>query len=335
MSTANFVPETWKLTGDDARKTLRDFGRWKLVRDAFKRLRVADGFSHARSMAYVTSLVLLQAIIALVGLASALGRGGASDVIVRTLKAAAPGPAGTLLTNAVTQAHRTGASHRFLGLAFGLVGALITGSTLMGQLERGLNRMYGVEQDRPSVQKYGLALVLTITTGLLASGAFALMAFGRTIGDGIDNSAMATTWAIVRWPIALVLIGAAITVLFQRSPRRRQPGLSWLAFGATVSVALWTVSTVALGAFFSATKSFGQTYGPLAGIVALLLWSLFSSIALLFGGAVAAQLEAIRVGASAPQDREKVAQSEPEHVDTEPVAHDADAVADVVSSGRR
>src|SRR5690348_5611100 len=132
MSTATPVPETWELTGDDARQTLRVCGRKKLLRDAFVRLRVADGFSHARSLAYVTALVLVQAIIALVGLASALGRGGASNVIVRTLKAAAPGPAGKLLTDAVTQAHRSGASHRYLGLTLGLLGALITGSTMMG-----------------------------------------------------------------------------------------------------------------------------------------------------------------------------------------------------------
>jgi YihY family inner membrane protein len=330
VSTANFVPETWELSSDDARKTLRTTGRKKLVHDAFMRLRVADGFSHARSMAYVTSLVLLQGIIALVGLASALGRGGLSNVIVRTLQAAAPGPAGRLLTQAVEQAHRTGASHRYLGLLVGLVGAFITGSTLMGQLERGLNRMYGVEQDRPSVQKYGLALFLTVTTGLLATGAFALLAFGRTIGDSIDNATLETLWAVVRWPIGLALIGAAITVLFQRSPRRRQPDLSWLAFGATVSVLLWTVSTVALGAFFSASKSFGETYGPLAGVIALLLWSLFSSIALLFGGAVAAQLEAVRAGTSRPQDPQKVEQSEPDRGD----AAGARRAAEAVGAGR-
>jgi YihY family inner membrane protein len=330
VSTANFVPETWELSGDDARATLRSCGRKQLVRDAYMRLRVADGFSHARSMAYVTTLVLLQGIIAMVGLASALGRGGASNVIVRTLEAAAPGPAGKLLTEAVTQAHRNGVSHRYVGLLFGLVGALITGSTLMGQLERGLNRMYGVEQDRPTAQKYGLALLLTVTTGLLATGAFALMAFGRTIGAGIDNAALETLWAVVRWPIALALIGAAITVLFQRSPRRRQPALSWLAFGATVSVLLWTACTVALGAFFSATKSFGQTYGPLAGVVALCLWALFSSIALLFGGAIAAQLEAVRAGASAPQDPEKVERSDPDHGEGEGSRREAI----VIGSGR-
>ena len=41
--------------------------------------------------------------------------------------------------------------------------------------------------------------------------------------------------------------------------------------------------------------------GHSPGIVALLLWALLSSIAVLFGGAVAAQLEAVRAGDPAPQ----------------------------------
>jgi uncharacterized BrkB/YihY/UPF0761 family membrane protein len=46
-------------------------------------------------------------------------------------------------------------------------------------------------------------------------------------------------------------------------------------------------------------------------MVALLLWSLFSAIAVLFGGAVAAQLEAVRAGVREPQDQAKVEHSEP------------------------
>lgn len=312
MSTANQVPETWELTGDDARETLRRTGRARLMRDAFVRLRVADGFSHARSLAYVTSLVLVQAIIAVVGLASAVQRGGISNVIVRTLRAAVPGPAGRFLTDAVTQAHRAGASHRYAGLLFGVAGALVTGSTLMGQLERGLNRIYGVEQDRPSVRKYGRAFVFTITTGVLTTVAFALLALGRNVGDAIDSRAVSRTWSAVRWPAGFLLVTLVMTVLFRYSPRRRQPAPTWLAFGATLSTLLWTAATVLLGVFFSASSSFGQTYGPLAGVVALLLWSFLSSVAILYGAAVAAQLEAVRAGESRPQDRAKVAHSEPD-----------------------
>jgi uncharacterized BrkB/YihY/UPF0761 family membrane protein len=90
MSTATLVPETHELTGDDARATLSHVGRRQLLSDAFLRLRVADGFSHARSLAFVTSLVLVQGLIALVGLATALGQGRISDAIVRAIEAAAP-----------------------------------------------------------------------------------------------------------------------------------------------------------------------------------------------------------------------------------------------------
>jgi uncharacterized BrkB/YihY/UPF0761 family membrane protein len=79
-----------------------------------------------------------------------------------------------------------------------------------------------------------------------------------------------------------------------------------------VAAFAWLVVTAGLSAFFSLSKSFGQTYGPLAGVVALLLWSLLSAVAVLYGGAVAAQLEAVRAGVREPQDQEKVDHSEPE-----------------------
>src|SRR4029079_8970532 len=155
-----------------------------------------------------------------------------SRVVVRSLKAAVPGPGGDLLTETVLQAHRAGLSPRYAGLVFGLVGALITGSTLLGQLERGLNRIYGVEQDRPSLQKYGLALALAMTSGLLVVSSFALLAMGENIGNSIDNETANEAWSILRWPFAVVLATLAMTLLFKWSPRRRQPALSWLAFGS-------------------------------------------------------------------------------------------------------
>ena len=90
-----------------------------------------------------------------------------------------------------------------------------------------------------------------------------------------------------------------------------------MTFGASVSVVLWATATLLLGSFFAASSSFGETYGPLAGIVALLLWSLLSAVSLLFGAAIAAQLESVRAGEPEPQDDAKVEHSEPE---LEPVA---------------
>src|SRR5262249_35831150 len=154
----------------------------------------------ARSLAFTMALVLVQAIIAIVGLASALRGHGPSDTIVDTLRRAAPGPAGDLLTGAVQQAGDNGVADRYAGLVLGLIGTLITGATLMGQMERGLNRIYGIERDRPTIRKYGQALMLTVTAGLLATAAFVLGAFGRALGHAIGGPAGDTVWKVCRWP---------------------------------------------------------------------------------------------------------------------------------------
>jgi YihY family inner membrane protein len=312
MSTAQLVPETWELSGDEARETLLETGRRRLLADAFMRLRVADGFSHARSLAFMTSLVLVQGLIALVGFASLLGQDDVSAVIVRTIKGAAPGPAGRVLTQAVVQAQSNGSADRYAGLAFGLVGALIAATTATGQLERALNRLYGVEQDRPSLRKYGFAFLVALSAGTLSACAFAALAFGRTVGDAIHDERLSAAWNATRWPLALALTATAVTMLFRWCPRRHQPAASWLAFGSVVSVVLWTTVTLGLATFFRLSSSFGETYGPLAGMLALLLWALLSAISILYGAAVAAQLEAVRAGTAAPQDEEKVAESEPD-----------------------
>jgi YihY family inner membrane protein len=311
MSTAHLIPETWELSGDDARTTLRTCGRGRLVGDAFQRLRFADGFSHARSMAFMISLAAIQGMIAMVGLARAFGESGVTRVMVRSVDGAAPGPVADLLTVAIEQAQKAGAHRNFIGIAFGTIGWLITATTAMGQLERGLNRIYGVEQDRPTVQKYARAFLLAVSAGALLTVSVGLLAFGRTLSSSIDSGAWARAWDIATWPIGLGLALASVALLFHLCPRRRQPAWSWLAFGAAIAVALWGIVTLSMGVFFAHSSSFGETYGPLAGMVALLLWALLSSVAVFLGAAIAAQLEAVRAQAATPQDEAKVAESEP------------------------
>jgi YihY family inner membrane protein len=302
VSTAALVKETWNLTGDDARRTLASTGRMSLLKDAVVRLRSADGTSHSRGLAFAVSLVLVQGLVVVVGFAVATGSAGFRQLLLDTIQASAPGPTSDLLTNAVEQATRVGRQHRYLPLTIGLIGTLVTATIAMGQLERAMNRIYGIEKDRPFVEKYKLALALAVSAGLVIAAAFALLAFGRGL---VDEGTARSFWIVVRWPIGVALVAAGLAVLFQWAPRRRQPGWAWLAFGAWVSVAGWTLVTAALAIVFNISKTFGQTYGSLAGLVALQLWTFFSALAILYGVAVAAQLEAVRAGVSQPQDPSK------------------------------
>ena len=298
MSNATRVPETYELDGDDARRTLAETGTLELLKDSFVRFRAADGFSHARSLAFTTSLILVQGLIVLIGLASAFGDARFIRAAITAIETAAPGPAANVLKTVVEQASQVGNEKLYLPLLLGLVGLLITSTTAMGQFERSLNRLYGLEQDRPTLEKYARAFVLALTAGTFIAVSFIVLAFGRGwLSSGVET--------VLRWPLAILLAAVGLGTLFSYAPKRRQPQWPWLAFGAAVAVTLWTIATLLLALAFRASSNFGDTYGPLAGIVALQLWTLLSACTILYGGAVMAQLEAVRAGVTEPREAEE------------------------------
>ncbi len=126
-----------------------------------------------------------------------------------------------------------------------------------------------------------------------------MFAFGRR--SDTASGVLHATWPYVRWPLGLAVATIALAAILRWSPHRRQPAWSWLVFAAAICVAGWVLVTVALGRALTLTTSFGDTYGSLAGLVALQLWTLLSAIAIFFGAAVAAQLEAVRAGAPRPR----------------------------------
>jgi Predicted membrane protein len=154
------------------------------------------------------------------------------------------------MTQAVDQAHQAGASNRSTALILGLVAVLISGTILMGQLERGLNRIYGIEQDRPTASKYLHAFVLAITAGLLITAAFVTLGVGRSVAASLGSHTSVQIWNVIRWPVGLALAMVAIALLYRWAPRRRQPAWSWLGFGSFVAVGIWTLSTIGLSLFF-------------------------------------------------------------------------------------
>jgi len=306
MSTATSVPETYDLEGDDALETLRRTGIGRLVKDSFQRFRAADGFSHARALAFQVTLTLLPALIATVGLASILNAKKFSTLILQTADRFAPGPAGDIVRDAFRQGQRASGGGARAALVFGLLTAVVSAALAFAQIERGANRIYGVEQDRPTQQKYLTGLVLACTAGLLAVLAFVLIVIGSDIGRATGLSgAISEIWAFLRWPVAIGLIVGAMALLFRESPRRRQPAASWLAFGSGVSVLLWFLFTGLLSLYLTQSTSFGETYGPLAGMIGLLLWTFLTSLAIYLGIAFAAQLEAVRAGTPGPVTGER------------------------------
>ena len=309
MSTAQSVPPTHgELEGDEALDTLRRCGRRRLVWDAITRFRAADGFSHARALAFQAVLTLLPAIIAVVGLAATLEQEGFSNAVRVTIGALAPGAAGDILTAALRQG--SSAATRETGeiaVVGGFLAAVASGMAAMTAIERGANRIYGVERDRPFVRRYLVALALALTAGVLALASVAVLVGGAAIADAIGWGARVdAVWSVARWPLGLAFTVTSIALLFEVAPRRRQPEASGLAFGAVAAAGLWLAFMGVLALYLEATGAFGATHGPIAGTIGVLLWALLTSIALFGGLALAAQLEAVRAGVPGPRVEREV-----------------------------
>ena len=239
VSTATPVPETWELTGDDARRVLARRrsppdppGR---VHAAARRRRI-----QSRALARVRDVARCSCRRSSRSSASRSRSETASfsRVVVRSLQGGGSGPG----RNAPDARRHAGASRRSRPIAtpgsiFGLVGSLITGSTLVGQLERGLNRIYGIEQDRPTLQKYGRALALTVTVGHAWRSRPSRSSRSASRSATRSTTAPRTTlWHVVRWPVGgRARRRSRSRCSSDRAPRRRQPSLSWLAFGAGIA----------------------------------------------------------------------------------------------------
>lgn len=313
MSLVKRVPETATMARDKLPdvgpwRTLRQYGGWRLLREAFLRFRYGDGFSHARALGLQLALASVPLVIAVVGLSRSLGTAGLGEVVRRTALKLAPGGGAGVLDRALSPSGTSVENYDEVALWLGLAFAVASLTTAMGQVERGANRLYGVQRDRPSMAKYGRALLMSLMVGIPAmvgvTVLLAAAAFGQAVEEvySVDDDAVLA----VGLPAGAVLVAAAAAFVFRRAPRRTQPGMRWLAVGAVVSVLLWAAATGMFAAYLHLSNNFESVYGPLTGIMALLLWSELTAMALLYGLACAAQLEGARAGLliGAPEDPE-------------------------------
>ncbi|WP_189822901.1 YihY/virulence factor BrkB family protein [Streptomyces finlayi] len=312
MGTAVHVPQTRdmigeELSGDEALMALRHYGGRRLLLDAFARFRYADGFSNARSLGYQVVLGIVPFLVAVVGAAATVHNEAVGRVVERTLVGIVPGNSADLVADAFGETRRSAGSGVWSAVAMwtGLVFALVNLTSAMAQIERGANRIYGIERDRPFAQKYGRSLLLAMAAGVPLVLGFLVLVAGDAVGEALAGAlgwsdGWLGWWQAMDIPAGVLLAWVASAVVLRWSPRRRQPGYTWLAFGSAVHLVLWVGATWLLTFYVAKSGSFGALYGPLTAFVALLLWANLTGIALFLGIAFAAQLEAARAGITDP-----------------------------------
>ncbi len=269
------------------------FGTLKRTIKEFSEDNVTDW---AAALTYYGLLAIFPAIIALVSL---LGLFGDPATTTRTLtdivSQLAPGTAAETLRGPIESiTSRPSAA----GLAFvlGLLGALYSASSYVGAFTRAANVMYETPEGRKIWKLKPLQLLITLVMIVLAAViALSLVLTGPVVEAvaqplGIGSTAV-TVWNIAKWPVLVLLVLFMIGVLYYFTPNVKVRSSKFVSAGALLALTVWLVAS-ALFAFYVANfGSYNKTYGALAGVIVLLVWSWITNVALLLGVELNAERE--------------------------------------------
>lgn len=281
------VSSPWRLLKRDPK------GVFAEAAAEFKRDRAALA---GAGLAFYWFLAIFPALIAAVAILELLSLGAAHIEIRRIIDIALPPSAAGELTNILSRAGEQGSASVIAATA-GLAVALWGASTGLSALQEGFDVAYDISEIRSFAQKRIKAFKLLAISALLGGIGIFVLVFGGVLGRLIEQNFVTdwpgfmVVWNAMRFGIALSALVALVAVLYRYAPNRQPPPLKWLAPGGLIAVAIMAGTSAGFSAYVTTFGSYASTYGPLAGVVVLVLWLYLTALALLFGAELNALLE--------------------------------------------
>jgi membrane protein len=178
------------------------------------------------------------------------------------------------------------------GFLTGLGIALWSANAGMKSLFDALNVIYDETEKRGFIRLNAESLLFTICAiagALVAIAAVVvfpllLAAFGLTTLD-------APVFAYLRWPVMFVLMLVALAVLYRYGPSRRLAKWRWLSVGSVFAALTWLACSSLFSWYLANFANYDATYGALGAVVGLMMWMWLSTIVVLVGAELNAEIE--------------------------------------------
>ncbi len=181
-----------------------------------------------------------------------------------------------------------------LGVSFliGLVISLWSANSGIKALFDSLNAVYEEKGKRSIIRLDAVTLSFTIATI-----AFLLIALACVIAFPVMLNHIPapgiTGWLlnIARWPILLVLVAVGLTVIYRYGPSRTEPRWEWITWGSAFAAVAWLAASALFSWYAANFGSFNKTYGSLGAIIGFMTWMWVSTIVVLVGAKLNAEIE--------------------------------------------
>jgi membrane protein len=255
----------------------------------------------AAALTYYSMLSLFPAMLVVVALVGVVGQyPETTDTILQVVQRLGPSTAVETFRKPIEGVVRNkGGAGALLGI--GLLGALWSASGYVAAFMRASNEIYEVPRERKFVRKLsvrlGLTLLMTVVSAVVAVALVLTGPLAEAIGNvvGLGSTAV-TIWSFAKWPVMVVMVAIAFSLLYFGAPNVRHRSFGSLVSGALLAVAVWILASIGFAVYLANFGSYNSTYGTLGAVIVLLLWLFITNFAVVFGSLVNAERERSRQG---------------------------------------
>ena len=186
--------------------------------------------------------------------------------------------------------------------AVGFVLALWSTTGAMNAYMLAINLAFGNKDRRSFLRKRVVALEMVVALGFAFVLVAVLLIFGPEIEHliashlGRAGTVLDWVWWVVQWPILLGGLLAAFATLLYLGPDTERRQWRLLTPGSLVAALLWIAVSGLFAVYTSMFASYNKTWGTLSAVIVTLTWLWLTSMALLLGAEINAEVERSRSG---------------------------------------
>ena len=191
-----------------------------------------------------------------------------------------------------------------LGVTFliGLAVSLWSANAGIKALMDALNLVVEEEEQRGFFRLNAVSLAFTVGAilfVLLAIGGMVIVPLALHFLGVPDTPAI--LMKILRWPLFFVVVAIALAILYRYGPSRREPQGRWITWGSVCAALAWLAVSVLFSWYAENFASYNATYGSLGAVIGFMVWMWLSTIVILLGAEIDAELERPTEQDTAPQ----------------------------------
>jgi membrane protein len=155
-----------------------------------------------------------------------------------------------------------------------------------------LNIVYQEEEKRGFFKLNAVSLGFTLCAIVLAIVAIAAVVALPPLISYLGLPQNVQDWINwLRWPLLLLSVSLAASVIYRYGPSRREAQWRWLSWGAALFAIGWLAASLLFSWYTTNFGTYNETYGSLGTAVGFMTWMWITNIALLLGAEINAETE--------------------------------------------